>query len=256
MKMNLLKTTVIAASLLMTLGCKDGGSNEPSKSEWIDMIKIKNNKVAFEYITTFSNSLEADIEGEFPINKYGSLIFFNDAQGRLNVGISASIELFKDINLKEVSTLPNGANFPRIVTGPMNMLDITRGSTKMYIFTDKNVLDSTGTRLAGMALELASISNNFPQISITQSFFKGDKRYASFTLYGPRTINGVTKPGGLFLIGDINQLINETTNVWVNQATIHGPEASAHQSIDAKIKVMKQAEKALNAHGFKFKFNY
>jgi len=258
MKNFVLKASLLTVALSLTMGCKQDGSNEPTKSEWIDKIKITNNQVKFEYITTFSQNLEADIEGEFPINKYGSIIFFNDENGRLNVGISAALDLFKEGSLQEVRTLPNGANFPRIVTGPLYQMEIAKneGSYRIFAMVDKNVLDATSTRLAGMALELDNLRNNFPAISITQSFFKGNKRYASFTLYGPRTINGKTLPGGLFLIGDVNALVNEATGVWVNQPTIHGPEASKYQSVDAKLALLKQTEKALAASGFKFKFKY
>lgn len=251
----ILKSTLILASVITLSGCRDEGDG-PTKSEWVDKIKITNNQAKFEYVTTLSQSLEADIEGEFPINKYGSIIFFNDSLGRLNVGLSATVDLFGDVNLAEVTKLPNGANFPRIVTGPLYQLEVAKkeGSYRLFTLVDRNITDITATKLAGVVLELENLRNNFPAISITQSFFKGDKRYASFTLYGPRTINGKTLPGGLFLIGDINAIVNETTNVWVNEATVHGPEASKYQSIDAKIKLLEQTEKALSASGIKVKF--
>lgn len=257
MKNTLLKSCLMAATIVTLVGCKDEGDG-PAKSEWVDKIKITNNQAKFEYTTTLSQSLEADIEGEFPISKYGSIIFFNDSLGRLNVGLSATLDLFGDMNLAEVTKLPNGANFPRIVTGPLYQLQVAKKENAYRLFTlvDKNITDITSTKLAGVVLELENLKNNFPAISITQSFFKGDKRYASFTLYGPRTVNGKTLPGGLFLVGDINAIVNETTNVWVNKATIHGPESSKYQSIDSKIQLMKKTEKALSASGLKVKFNF
>lgn len=260
MKQILFKSAMVLASVVLVTGCKQGnGDGSAEKSEWIDNIKITNNQLKFEYVTTFSNNLEADIEGEFPINRYGSIIFFNDEKGRFNVGFSASIDLFKSPDLKQVTTLPNGANFPRIVTGPLYQFELGggNGNYKIFAMVDKNALSSQGQRLAGMALQMDNIRNNFPSISITQSFFKGDKRYASFTLYGPRTVNGVTIPGGLFLVGDINMMINQATkNVWVNQPTVHGPEASKYQDANAQIFLMKRAQKLLAENGIYLKFNY
>lgn len=256
MKNHLSKLVLGMASLALVTGCKQGnGNGQPEKSEWVDKIKISNNQVKFEYITTFADSLEADIEGEFPINKYGSIIFFNDELGRFNVGVSAVLDLFKAPNLDQVTTLPNGARFPRIVTGPLHQLEISSNNKhKLYAFVDKNALTGSGQRLAGLALQMDSIRNNFPQVSITQSFFKGDKRYASFTMYGPREVNGKMVPGGLFLIGDTNMAINQATNVWANQPTVHGPEASQFESIDAKMYLLKQAQKVLAENGIYVKF--
>lgn len=259
MKTLLARTALVLASVALVTGCKKGSNSGTEKSEWVDNIRITNNQVKFEYFTTFSENLEADIEGEFPINQYGSIIFFNDEKGRFNIGVSASFDLFKAPNLTQVTTLPNGANFPRIVTGPMHQMEISGGNGRYKVFAmvDKNAIAGQGQRLAGLALQMDNIRNNFPQISITQSFFKGDKRYASFTMYGPRTVNGVTIPGGLFLVGDINMLINEATKkVWVNQPTVHGPEAANYQSANAQIFLMKRAQKLLQENGIYLKFNY
>lgn len=250
------KTTMklALAGLLMTglSGCK----TQTEGNNLVDRIRIKNNQVTFEYVTTFSENVEASIEGDIPVGKYGNISFFNDANGRLNIGLNASFEIFSDINLKEVSTLPNGARFPAIVTGPLYQMELSNsGKGNMFLLLDKNGTIGQGVKLAGLALELSNIQNNFPQISITQSFYNENKeRVASFTLYGPRTVNGVTLPGGLFVIGDVNSIVTGKTVMYRGEANVHGPAASSYQSERAQRDLMKISEKALAAHGIRLHF--
>ncbi|MNJ93358.1 hypothetical protein D3C87_110380 [compost metagenome] len=246
---------MVLAGLLLTAltGCKLGAE----KQKFIDKFSINKNQVSFEYVTTFSENIEAGIEGEFPIGNYGSVAFFNDAKGRLNIGLSASFNVFSDINLQEVSTLPNGANFPAIVTGPLHQLQLTNnnGRGNLFLLVDKAGKLDEGVKLAGLAMELSGINNNFPQISITQSLYNDqNKRVASFTLYGPRKVNGVTIAGGLFVIGDINAAVSGKTKLYRGEATIHGPETSKYKSSSAQLKLMEMSEKALAEHNIYLHF--
>lgn len=247
-------TKLVAACLMVAslTGCK----TQTEGNNLVDKIRINNNKVTFEYVTTFSENVEASIEGDIPVGKYGNISFFNDANGRLNIGLGFTFEIFSDANLQEVTTLPNGARFPAIVTGPMYQFQLTNsGKGNMYVLVDKNGTIGEGVKLAGLAWELSSVQNNFPQISITQSFFNDKKeRIASFTLYGPREVNGVTLPGGLFVVGNINSIIDSKTKVYRGEANIHGPAASQYQSEKAQRELLKVSEKALADHGIKLHF--
>ncbi|MFZ4404104.1 MAG: hypothetical protein ACOYOK_08390 [Pseudobdellovibrionaceae bacterium] len=253
---SLYKSFFVATLLAVTLPACKQGSTDPQKSEYIDHIKINKGTVSFEYITTFSNNLEVDMEGEFPINKYGSVVFYNDAQGKFNIGLQASLNLFGDLNLTEATALPNGARFPVIVTGSLYSIVVSDvpGKYKIVAYVDKPAGSLGGAKLAGVALQLENIKNSFPQVSITQSFFKGNAKYASFTLYGPRQQGDKVVPGGLFLVGDINAVIDGSTNLWINQPTVWGPQAKNYKSDAAKYKLFKQAQKVLATQGIKLKF--
>lgn len=252
------KTTLkMALAGLVMAGGLTGCKTQTEGNNLVDRIRINNNKVTFEYITTFSENVEASIEGDVPVGKYGHISFFNDANGRLNIGLNASFDIFSDVSLQEVSTLPNGARFPAIVTGPLYQMQLSNHSDRgnLFLLVDKNGAIGQGVKLAGLALELSGIQNNFPQISITQSFFNDNKqRVASFTLYGPRTVNGVTLPGGLFVIGDINSVVSGKSKIYRGEPNVHGPAASSYQSEAAQRDLLKISEKALAVHGIRLHF--
>lgn len=253
MKNTTLKMVLVCMMTAGLAGCK----TKSEANNLVDRIRINNNKISFEYTTTFSENVEAAIEGEFPVAKYGSVSFFNDTNGRLNISLSASFDIFGDTNLQEVTTLPNGAKFPAIVTGPLYQLALSNNTGKgnMYLLLDKNGTIGQGVKLAGLALELSGIKNNFPEISITQSFYNNkDQRVASFTLYGPRTVNGVKQPGGLFVIGDINSIVNPKAKVYRGEANIHGPQKNQYESASAQRDLLKKAEKALAEHDIRLHF--
>lgn len=242
----------LVASLLVLVGCK---KENATKSEFVDHIKIERGDASFNYVTTFGSNLEVDIEGEYPINKYGSVIFYNDAEHRFNVGLTAHFSLWDDLNLKEVKTLPNGAKFPMIVTGSMYSLQIDKN---IWAYVQKNATDGTQA-LAGVALQLDGVRNNFPQVSITQSFWKGKTRYASFTVYGPREQNGVKLPGGIFLVGDTSIAVDEITGASATasklrvETLITGPDAKSFKNFYAKRKLLNLVKKSLAQEGIRFR---
>lgn len=247
--------TKFAMACLM-VGALSGCKTSTEGNNLVDKIRINNNKVSFEYVTTFSENVEASIEGDIPVGKYGNISFFNDANGRLNIGLGFEFEIFSDANLQEVTTLPNGAKFPAIVAGSMLQMPLSNsGKGNMYILVDKSGTIGSGVKLAGLAWELSSVQNNFPEISITQSFYNDNQqRVASFTLYGPRTVNGVTLPGGLFVVGNINEVIGGKSKLYRGEANIHGPAASQYKSEFAQRELLKVSEKALANHGIKLHF--
>jgi hypothetical protein len=249
---NTARFVLACATLALVTGCK----TQTDQNNLVDHISLNNNQVTFQYVATFTDNIEADIEGEFLVGKYGTISFFNDSKNHFNMGITATFDVFSDVNLKQVTTLPNGANFPAIVTGPLYQLQVAQaGNYRVFAFLDKKGTIGQGVKLAGLALELNGIKNNFPQVSITQSFYNdANERIASFTLYGPRTVNNVTLPGGLFVIGDINSVVNSKSVVNVGEPNVHGPEASRYQSDAAGKALLKQAEKALQQHGIRLHF--
>ncbi|NUN06538.1 MAG: hypothetical protein HUU57_12340 [Bdellovibrio sp.] len=248
-------TAKFALACVMVAGLS-GCKTSTEGNNLVDKIRINNNKVTFDYVTTFSENVEASIEGDIPVGKYGNISFFNDANGRLNIGLGFSFEIFSDSDLQEVTALPNGARFPAIVTGPMYQMQLnSSGKGNMYILVDKTGTIGQGVKLAGLAWELSSVQNNFPEISITQSFYNDNKqRVASFTLYGPRTVNGVTVPGGLFVVGNINEIIGGKSKLYRGEPNIHGPAASQYKSELAQRDLLKVSERALSNHGIKLHF--
>lgn len=242
---------IIGLAVLSIAGCK----SDTETQKYLDHVKIVANQIKFTYVTTFTDSVEVDMEGEFPVGKHGSIVFFNDDKRRFNIGFEASFDLFKDESLKIATALPNGAKFPMIVAGPMYQFPVKDESGKFKLFAYVDQINGTGDKkLAGLALQMDNIKNNFPQISITQSYFVGERKVASFTLYGPREQNGQMVAGGIFVVGDLNALVDGKNKTWTNEPTIHGPESSKFKSDDAKLKLYDQVKEALAENGIYLKF--
>jgi hypothetical protein len=247
--------TLVLAGLLGLTGCKTtpGGSN--TKSEFINHIKIEKGETSFNYVTTLAPNLEVNMEGQFPISKYGSVIFYNDAKGQMNIAISAQFSLWDDLNLKEVKGLPNGTSFPMIVPGTMYTLQIDKN---IWAYIQRDAAGTSTQTLAGVALQLDGVDNNFPNLAISQSFWNGSVRYSTFTIYGPKKQNGVQVPGGIFFVGDTAQAIDAATGLTSNnidrvETTLTGPDASVYNNPVALNKLMLQVKKALALNGIVLK---
>jgi hypothetical protein len=243
---------LLAVAAFAVTGCKTG----TDANNFINHIKLSKDTQTFEYSTTFGQNVEVDMEAEIPVGKYGSISFYKDDNGQFNVALKASFDVFSDISLNPVTTLPNGMSFPSIVSGPLNQLKVAdvSGQYSVYAYFDNPA--STGTKkLVGLAIQFENIKNNLPQVTITQSFFtQANQKFASFTIFGPTTKNGVTIPGGIFLIGDVNQAI-DSSDFNTNSMKVAGPEAHKYQSEHSKTLLMWQVKKALEANGINYKGN-
>lgn len=247
----IIPTVIAFLAVLSVVGCK----SDTETQNYLDHVKIVANQLKFTYITTFSDAVEVDMEGEYPVGKYGSIMFFNDDKHRFNIGFEASFDLFKDETLKLATTLPNGARFPAIVTGPLYQFPVKDQAGKFKLFAYVDQVGGTGDKkLAGLALQMDNIKNNFPQISITQSYYVGERKVASFTFYGPREQNGQMVAGGMFVVGDLNAFVDGNNKTWTNGPTIHGPEASQYKSDAAKLKLYNKMKELLAENGIYLKF--
>lgn len=247
MKKNLFTKTaaLLAVASFAVVGCKTGSDAQ----NFVKHIKLSQDAQSFEYTTSFSQNVEVDMEAEIPVGKYGSISFFKDDQGQFSVKMKATFDIFGDTTLIPATTLPNGLSFPSIVTGPLYQVKVAdvEGEYSVYAYFDNPM--TTGKKLAGLAIQFDNIKNNLPQVTITQSFFTDDnQKFASFTVFGPMTKNGVTYPGGLFLVGDVNQAI-DTVTAKSNTLGIAGPEAAKYKSERSKKFLMYKVKKALEANG-------
>jgi len=250
MKTTLFNKTVavLAVAALSLTACKTGSD----AAEYIQHIKLSKDSQSFEYSTTFSKNVEVDMEAEFPIGKYGTLAFYKDDQGVFHVGLKASFSLFGDINLTPVTKLPTGMSFPAIVTGSIYQYVVASvpGQYTVYAYFD-NLTTSGTKKLAGVAIQFENLKNNFPQVTITQSFFTdSNQKFASFTIFGPATVDGKQIPGGIFLVGDINQAIDSDT-FKTNATTIGGKDAAKYKTDKEKMQLMRKVQKAFEANGVK-----
>lgn len=250
MKTTLFNKTVavLAVAALSLTACKTSSD----AAEYIKHIKLSKDAQTFEYSTTFSQNVEVDMEAEFPIGKYGTVAFYKDDAGLFHVGLRASFNLFGDINLTPVSKLPTGMSFPAIVSGSLYQYVVKSipGQYTVYAYFS-NLTGSDAKKLAGVAIQFENIKNNFPQVTITQSFFTNDnKKFASFTVFGPATVDGKQIPGGIFLVGDINQAI-DSGNFNTNSTTIGGKEAANYKTEKQKQQLMRKVQKAFEDNGVK-----
>lgn len=255
MNTKLLQLILISTLVTLSFGCKQV-SNLQTNSDWIHSINITNSDSKIDFTTTFTNNLEADIQGEFPIGDDGSLLFFNDDSGRFNISINSNQTLLSSPSFTEVTALPNGMQFPDIVTGPLMQKEISSSNLKykLYIIYSKKHKSNRSKRLVGLIFEMNNIRANFPKVEITQSYFNEGKKFASFTLYGPHELNGKTLPGGLLLIGELGEKIAGSKFISSSPPAIHGQEASKFQTVDAKLHLIKRVHKVLSENGIYLNF--
>lgn len=250
MKTTLFNKTVavLAVATLALSACKTGSD----AAQYVDHIKLSKDSQSFEYSTTFSKNIEIDLEAEFPIGKFGTLAFYKDDQGVFHVGLRATFNLFRDITLTPVTKLPTGMSFPAIVTGPLYQYVVKSvpGKYTVYAYFD-NMATSADKKLAGVAIQFENIKNNLPQVTISQSFFtNANVKFASFTVFGPATVDGKTVPGGIFLVGDINQAIDSDT-FKTNAQAIAGKDAAKFKTDKEKQALMRRVQRAFEANGVK-----
>jgi hypothetical protein len=245
-KQLLTKTSALfAVATLSLVGCKTGTDTE----NFISHIKLSQDSQSFEYTTTFGSNVEINMEAEIPVGQYGSITFFKNDAGEFSVKLKATFDVFGDISLVPVTTLPNGMGFPSIVSGSMYKFKLNN-NVNAY-FDTAGIMGAK--KLAGLSLQLGNGSSNLPQVTITQSYFTSDnKKFASLTVFGPSVKNGVTYPGGIFLVGDISQAI-DSAQLMSNTTQIAGPDAHKYKTNESKEKLMIQVKKAFEANGIKLK---
>lgn len=244
---------IVALASLALTGCKksSGDTIPTNPGDYISKFSVSGNDVNFNFATVFASKIEMDLQQTFPVGNYGSVGFFYDANKMYNLTFQASYDLYKDTSLVAQTSLPNGSDFPGIVSGPLYMYKVKESSGySVFAYVDQ-LAGTNGKRLAGIAIQLDNLKNNFPQISLTESFYKGNDRYGCFSIYGPRTVNGVTLPGGIFLVADTKMIVAPQTEFKTSGFKIEGPEASNYMSSKSKQKLMKQVRDALFDSGIR-----
>lgn len=242
---------VLAVAAFALTGCKTSSDAK----NFIDNIKLSKDAQSFEYTTSFSKNVEVDMEAEIPVGNYGSISFYKDDKGQFNVKMKATFDIFGDITLTPATSLPNGMSFPAIVTGPLYQVKVADvpGEYSVFAYFDNPL--AAGKKLAGLAIQFDNIKNNFPQVTLTQSFFNSaNEKFASFTVFGPTTHNGATYSGGIFLVADVNQVV-EGSKIKTNAMGIAGPEAYKYKTDRSKKMLMWKVKKALEANGINYNGN-
>lgn len=234
-----LRPVLVAASLLMLLGCKTDKS-------FVDHISIINNQLQFSYQTTFSKNISIDLDKDFSLGDYGTVRFYTDASDHLNIDINANYDLSNWAGT-EATTLPYGNNFPGFVTTSLmeHMVKDEAGKYRLFLYNSKDT--SAARKYVGTYLELNGIKNNVPQVSLTQDFSKNGTQYASLTIYGPKDVGGTLMPGGIFIVGDVSKVIR--TKVGNGEWKISGPEAYLYQTKEAQQELFKRFQDAFAAEG-------
>lgn len=236
---------LIAATTFSLVACKTGSES------LINHIKLSQDSQSFEYVTTFGGNVEIDMEATLPVGKYGSLTFFKNDAGEFSIKLAATFDIFGDTSLAPVTTLPNGLAFPSIVSRSMYQLKLAKN---VHAYFDTAGLMGA-KKLAGLSLQFSNIDNNLPQVTITQNFFTEENRkFASFTVFGPTTRAGVTYPGGIFLVGDVSQMVDSVQGAGLSKTTrIAGPDAHKYQTAEAQEQLLMDVKKAFATQGVRIK---
>lgn len=243
---------MLAATTLLFTGC--GGDGE--QQSFIDSWKIGTVGHQLQVNAVFNQQYTIDGEAMVQFKDYGSIYIGQDDNRHFSVSLLLDTAVLGDIDLQPVSTLPTGFMFPNIVDMTLYAATITENAN-MRVIAYFGTRDANGNlpkkTLAGLAIELRAIGNNFPMLSITQNFFDANnQRYASFSLYGPKlsSDNQVLVPGGLFLAADITKTIGMSQPMLVGEKlSVEGPHASYFKSPRARAKMLKAMFNELKAQG-------
>lgn len=236
----------VALTSLAIVACKTTGG----VSNFVNHISLSQTQQSFDFSTTFAPNIEVSLEGQFPIGNFGDLTFTQDASGNFVIDLSASFNLFGSLNMNPVTTLPNGMAFPSFVDAPLYQVLIKQnpGHYSIYGYF-QNPAEASGKRLVGVGMVFDNIANSFPQLTISQNYLNSaNQTYATFTVFGPSTINGVQVPGGIFLVGDIHQSVTASP-VHGGKMHLSGPDAHKYQSEAGQKQLMEQVRRAFDSNG-------
>lgn len=240
------KMTIALAISAATLGTLTSCGGETEK--YIESWKINWSQNTFNVNAVFNQQYEIDGEALIKFKNYGTVYVGQDDQRRFSVNFALDKGIFGDIDLTPASSLPTGVNFPNIVTMPMVQTKLMTETGKWTIYGYFGQQDKKW--LAGAAIQLDGINNNFPVLSVTQNYFKDNQRFASFTIYGPKLdANGnVLVPGGLFVVADVNMLIDNKAQVQTN-VEISGQDAHLYQDQQKRDQLMMEIYRQLESTG-------
>lgn len=201
---------VAALSFSGLIGCSDN----PVVEKW----SISTTNDALSVNALFDPSYVINGEALIPFKKYGNIHISQTSNEQTNISINLALAGLLDNSLSSVSALPTGAPFPTIVRGSMLAIKLMDEPKKwdgtLYVsFQDEP--DGTKRRLVGFGIGFRGISNSIGDVTLTQNFFTDAKqKFAAVTFYGPKIDPGTGKelvPGGLFVVGDINFLIDSSS---------------------------------------------
>lgn len=238
---------VLAVSLMGSRCSQEGEDNNPP---FIKSWNISSQNDQFAMSAVFGDNYEVDMEAEILFKNYGSAYLYSNTQKNFVVDLHLNIHSFFDIDLNQQTTLPTGARFPSLVERPMGMISLTDANSEhnVNLYFDSAPFGNV-TRLVGVGIQVDGIDHNFPTVSVTQNYFLDGKKFAAFQIYGPKLSEQgeVLVPGGLFLVGDINTLVNQMDDkIVVKQTEVEGIEGLSQQEIQS---LMIKARRVLENTG-------
>jgi hypothetical protein len=243
---SILQKTLALAACVAALGLTACSGGNPEQSKFIESWKIGtvNNQIGVSAV--FNQQYTIDGEAMVNFKDYGSIYIGQDDQRRFAVSLSLDVAALVDIDLQPAFALPTGFPFPSIVDMQLYSATLSENDNMKviaYFGTREATASAPRKTIAALAIEMRAIGSNFPMLSITQNYFNSsNKRYASFSLYGPKLAsNGsVVTPGGLFLAADVAQTIGSNTPLVVGEKlSLNGPHAKNYVDADSRKKLLK-----------------
>ncbi len=202
-------TAILASASFFASGCEQ----QPLKIiDKVDLMLSPN----LEYIqlsVKFDRSIRSDIEGSFPILRYGDLFVSPITKTTpFEVGFRMDTAIFNDqdvINIDPTTVLPNGANLPLQLNNAVVQLS---GNAPVHEqFDIYGYVDILGREWLGVASIFKFINETFPAgITVAQDFFKNATGHAGavVVVFGPKMRDGrLETPGGIALFGNVARLI-------------------------------------------------
>lgn len=237
----LLVTSLVCICLLAS-GCRDA----PRLVEKV-AFAVSPNLEFIEVSVDFGPQLKSDLEGAFPISRYGEL-FINPwtEVSPFSAGFRLNTNVFNDqdlIRLVPTSVLPNGSSLPL----PINAaLVAVRSPTPVHEEVDPlGYVDVLGRRWLGAAAEVTALSRALPEgLALAHDFFadtRTGKPAIVAAVYGPAPKDsGYEATGGVAFFGDAGRLIE----LWRNRRDERAQRAEAGLMSAASVTQFRLVDRA------------
>ena len=230
--------------------------------------KIEPNIETVKLQLNFSQDVESDLGGSFPVKDYGSIeIEPSTPDSPFNVGFRLNLALVYDgdftdpVKFKPVRDLPSGQVIP--------IQDLNRAMVQVKLKNEINqnfdvyaYIDVVGKEWIGLAMTLKFLNTKyFPAgLSISKNFLKDESGRARGVgaVFGPK-VDGtghMLVPGGIALFGNVAALLKSTNLGGSDKGSLayffDGPTAPYYRDNPRSANAVGEAFKTLlkaNSHG-------
>lgn len=227
---------VVGISAMVFFGaCGDGGVQLADKVK----LTVDDQAQTVEIQIFMSDGVEVNMEGEIPIQQYGTIAFvpagYDSPASIVIKGNYGNYTGNLPVEIGQARNLPNGGRFPVAVVPPLYFLAISQNPQIKPIFYfagDKYVQ-------VGVAVLIKAMSDKFPAgLVLSQNFRdKQGRAVAAVSIFGPKldASNAVEVSGGLYFHGNFGDLSSQQ-NIPTDPIVIGGdPGTPANKAMAASL---------------------